>query len=51
VIKSSRLSCAEPIAGVGKKRGAYRVLVAKSERRKPLGTPRRRREDHIKMDF
>jgi hypothetical protein len=30
-------------------RGAYRVLVGKSERRKPLGRPRHRWEDNIKM--
>jgi hypothetical protein len=32
-------------------RGAYRILVGKSERKKPLGTPRRRSEDNIKMDL
>jgi hypothetical protein len=32
------------------RRGAYRALVGKPERRKPLGRPRRRREDNIKMD-
>ena len=31
-------------------RGVYRVWVGKSERRKPLGKPRLRWEDNIKMD-
>jgi hypothetical protein len=31
--------------------GSYRVLVGKPERRKPLGRPRRRWEDNIKMDL
>ena len=32
-------------------RGIYRVLVGKPEGKRPLGRPRRRREDKIKMDF
>jgi hypothetical protein len=32
-------------------RGVYRVLVGKSEGKKPLGRPRRRWEDNIKMDL
>jgi hypothetical protein len=32
-------------------RGVHRVLVGKSEGRRPLGRPRRRWEDNIKMDF
>jgi hypothetical protein len=31
--------------------GAYRVLVRKLEGRRPLGRPRRRWKDSIKMDF
>jgi hypothetical protein len=30
---------------MGEKRGAYRILVGKSERRRPLGRPRRRRKN------
>ena len=37
------------VARVGDRRGAYRVLVGKSEGKKPLGRPRRRWEDNIKM--
>ena len=31
--------------------GMYRVLVGKPERRRPLGRPRHRWEDNIKMDL
>jgi hypothetical protein len=33
------------------KRGAYRILVGRPEGRRPLGRPRRRWEDNIKMDL
>jgi len=36
---------------VGDMRGAYKVLVGKPERKRPLGRPRRRWEDNIKMDL
>jgi hypothetical protein len=32
-------------------RGAYRILVGRPEGRRPLGRPRRRWEDNIKMDI
>jgi hypothetical protein len=32
-------------------RGVYRVLVGKPEGKRPLGRPRHRWEDNIKMDF
>jgi hypothetical protein len=32
-------------------KGVYRVLVGRSERKGPLGRPRRRWEDNIKMDL
>jgi hypothetical protein len=35
----------------GARKGAYRVLVEKPERRRPLGRARRRWEDNIKIDF
>jgi hypothetical protein len=35
----------------GESRGAYRVLVGKPEGRKPLGKPRLRWEDNIKIDL
>jgi hypothetical protein len=36
---------------MGEGRGAYRVLVGRPEGRRPLGRPRRRWEDNIKMDL
>jgi hypothetical protein len=36
---------------MGERRGAYRALVGKPERRRLLGRPRRRWEDNIKMDL
>ena len=38
-------------ACVGERRGVYRVLVGKSEGKRPLGRPRRRWEDNITMDI
>jgi hypothetical protein len=35
---------------VGERRGIYRVLVGTPEGQRPLGRPRRRWEDNIKMD-
>jgi hypothetical protein len=35
---------------MGEGRGVYRVLVDKPDRKRPLGRPRRRPEDNIKMD-
>jgi hypothetical protein len=34
----------------GEKRNAYRILVGKPEGKRPLGTPRHRWEDNIRMD-
>jgi hypothetical protein len=36
---------------MGEDRGVYRVLVGKPEEKRPLGKPRRRWEDNIKMDL
>jgi hypothetical protein len=36
---------------MGEGRGVYRVLVARSKRNRPLGRPRHRWEDNIKMDL
>jgi len=36
---------------LGERRGAYRVLVGKPEVKRPLGRPRHRWEDNIKMNF
>jgi len=39
------------VAHMGKKRVAYRVLVGKPEEKRPLGRPRRRWVDNIRMDL
>jgi transposase len=36
---------------MGEGRGVYRVLVARPEGKRPLGRPRRRRVDNIKLDL
>ena len=39
------------MARMGEGRGVHRVLVGKPEGKRPLGRPRRRWEDNIKMDL
>ena len=39
------------VARMGERRGVYRVLVGKPEGKRPLGRPRRRWKDNIKMDL
>jgi hypothetical protein len=51
VIRSRRLRWAGHVARMGERRGAYRALVGKPEGRRPLGRPRRRWKDNIKMDL
>ena len=51
VIKSRRMRWVGHVARMGEGRGVYRVLVAKPEGKRPLGRPRRRWEDNIKMDL
>jgi len=51
VIKSTRMRCVGHVARMGEGRGVHRVLVGKIEGRRPLGRPRRRWEDNIKMDL
>jgi hypothetical protein len=51
VIKSRRMSWAGHVARMGERRGAYGVFVGKPEGRRPLGRPRRRREDNMKTDL
>jgi hypothetical protein len=45
------MSWAELVALMGEDRGVYRVLVGKPEEKRPLGRPRHRWEDNIKMDL
>ena len=50
VVKSRRMRWAGHVARMGQGRGVYRVMVGTPERKRPLGRPRRRWEDNIKMD-
>jgi hypothetical protein len=49
VIRSRGMRWAGHVARMGEGRGAYRVLVGRPERRRPLGRPRLRWEDNIKI--
>jgi hypothetical protein len=49
VIKSRRMRWVGQVACMGEGRGVYRVLVGKSEGKRPLGGPRHRRENNIKL--
>jgi len=51
VIKSRRMGWAGHVARMGEESGVYRVLVGKPEGRRPLGRPRRRWVDNIRMDL
>jgi len=51
VIKSKRIRWAGHVAHTGEKRGLYRVLMGTPEGKRPLGGPRYRLEDNIKMDL
>jgi hypothetical protein len=51
VIKSRRIRWAGHVAHIGEKRGVYMVLAGKPEGRRPLGGPRPRWEDNIKMNL
>jgi hypothetical protein len=51
VIKSRRMKWTGHVARKGEVRGGYRVLVGKPEGKRPLGRPRRRWEENIKLDI
>jgi hypothetical protein len=51
MIKSRRMSRAGHVARMGEKRNAYKVFVEKREGKRPLGRPRRRWVNNIKMDL
>jgi hypothetical protein len=51
MIKSRRMRWAGHVARMREKRNAYRILVRKPEDKRPLGRPRRRWVDNIKMDL
>jgi len=51
VIKSRRIRWAGHVEHMGERRDVYRVMVGKPEGKRPLGRPRHRWEDNIKMDL
>jgi hypothetical protein len=51
VIKARRMKCAGHVACMGEVRSACNILVGRREGRRPLGRPRRRWEDNIKIDL
>jgi hypothetical protein len=50
-VTKSRMRWAGHVAQMGEKRNVYRLLVGKPERKRPLGRPRRRWMDNIKMNL
>ena len=51
VIKSRRIRWTGHVAHMGERRGIYRFLVGKPERKGPCGRPRHRRKDNIQWFF
>jgi hypothetical protein len=51
IIKSRRMRWAGHVARMGEKRNAYILLVGKPEGKRPLGRPRHRWVDNIRMDL
>jgi hypothetical protein len=50
IIKSRRMRWAGHVARTGEKRNPFKLLVGKPEGKRPLGRPRRRWIDNVKMD-
>jgi hypothetical protein len=51
ITKSRMMIWAKYVARIGEKRNVYRLLARKPEGKRPLGRPRPRWADHIKMDL
>jgi hypothetical protein len=51
IIKTRRMIWAGHVARMREKRNAYRLLVGKPEGKRPLGRPRRRWVDNVRMDL
>ena len=51
VIKSRRLRWAGHVARMEEGRSAFKILTGKPTGKRPLGRPRRRWEDNIRMDL
>jgi hypothetical protein len=50
-VKSRRMRWTGHVARMGEERKVYKVLVGKPEGKRPLGRPRRRWEDGVRMDL
>ena len=51
VIKSRKMRLAGHVVRMGNRRGVFSILVGKPEAKRPLGRPRCRWEDNIRMDL
>jgi hypothetical protein len=51
ILFKTRMRRVRHVARLEERTGAYMVLVGKPEGKRPLGNPRRRWEDNIKMDL
>jgi hypothetical protein len=51
IIKSRRMGLAGHVASTGENRNTFRILLGKPEGKRPLGRPRRRWVDNIKIDI
>jgi hypothetical protein len=51
VVKSRRMGWVGKVARMGEERGMHRVVMGKPEGKRPLGRPRGRWEDKIKIDL
>jgi hypothetical protein len=51
VFQTGMMRWARHVACLGEKRGAYRILVGKPESNRPLGRPRLRWDDNIRIDL
>jgi hypothetical protein len=51
VIKSKRMRCVGQVACMEEMKNAYNIFEGKAEGKRPLGRPRRKRQDNIRMDI
>jgi hypothetical protein len=51
MVESRRMRWAGHVARLGERRNAYNILLRKPEGKRPLGRPRRRWVDNIKVDL
>jgi len=51
VVKSRRMRLTGHVLRMGERKGAYRILVGEPEGKRPLGRPKRRWQDNVKIGF